>query len=49
MVKRNTLKKWISTARISSWTNDLAAVEKQTPDFDHKKEYREYLLDKYSK
>ena len=36
-------------APVSDWTKDLAAVNKPTSDFDHKKEYRDYLSDKYSK
>ena len=37
------------SAPVSDWTRDLAAVNKPTPDFDHKKEYRDYISDKYSK
>jgi len=39
----------IISVPVSDWAKDLVAVDRPTPDFDHKKEYREYLLDKYSK
>ena len=37
-----------SESIVSPWTKDLAAVKKPTPDFDHKKGYRDHIADKYS-
>ena len=43
------LKKDIKTVSVSHWTKNLAAVKKPTPDFNHKDDYRDYLLKKLSK
>ena len=37
-----------ANAAISSWTKELIAVKKPTPDFDHKAGYRDAILDKYA-
>jgi hypothetical protein len=32
---------------LSDWVKGLVAVDKPTPDFDNKAEYREHILQKY--
>jgi hypothetical protein len=34
---------------VSPWVKDLAAVKKPTKDFDHKKMYRDQIVEKYAK
>ncbi|WP_262247309.1 DUF6364 family protein [Parapedobacter soli] len=36
------------TTEVSPWTKELTAVKKPTPDFDHKSDYRDAILDKYN-
>jgi hypothetical protein len=34
--------------KVADWVKQLVIVDKPTPDFDHKKEYRDYIIKKYS-
>jgi len=33
--------------KVSDWVKKMVIVDKPTPDFDHKKEYRNHLEDKF--
>lgn len=39
----------VDSIEISDWVKSLIAVDKPTPDFDHKAEYHKHLEDKYGK